>query len=248
MKKKLLASLLVGSAVVGASLAPLSAQATTTGKTPVTVEFGGGVLPDQDNNDGSTTAPAPGTSNTDFDILSIPKSIDFVTSKIGDDLSAIKKSGSTQKYVSIGDLRGTKEGWHLTAEIPQMSNGTDKLDGEMNFTLVPRYAEYIVNPDDKTGIYIQNIETNGLNIANDSTAPDFIGTTIKLGGGATTLVNAPAGKGQGLWSALFQQDMTLNVTTPTQQLKKGAYTGNITWNLVAGPSTPAPAPAPKPAN
>lgn len=39
MKKKLFASLLVGSAVVGASLAPLSAQAVTTGNTPVQVEF-----------------------------------------------------------------------------------------------------------------------------------------------------------------------------------------------------------------
>ena len=46
MKKKLLASLLVSSVVVGASLAPLSAQAVTTGNTPVQVEFGGGKLPD----------------------------------------------------------------------------------------------------------------------------------------------------------------------------------------------------------
>ena len=37
MKKKIMASLLVGSAVVGASLAPLSAQAVTTGNTPVSV-------------------------------------------------------------------------------------------------------------------------------------------------------------------------------------------------------------------
>lgn len=41
MKKKIMASLLVGSAVVGASLAPLSAQAVTTGNTPVTVGFDG---------------------------------------------------------------------------------------------------------------------------------------------------------------------------------------------------------------
>lgn len=39
MKKKIMASLLVGSAVVGASLAPLSAQAVTTGNTPVQVEL-----------------------------------------------------------------------------------------------------------------------------------------------------------------------------------------------------------------
>ena len=46
MKKKIIASLLVGSAVVGASLAPLSAQATTTGNTPVSVGGEGGVLPE----------------------------------------------------------------------------------------------------------------------------------------------------------------------------------------------------------
>ena len=79
MKKKMMASLLVGSAVVGASLAPLSAQAVTTGNTPVQVEFGGGVLPDQGSNNGETTAPDPGTSNTDFDLLAIPKVIGFVS-------------------------------------------------------------------------------------------------------------------------------------------------------------------------
>ncbi|MDV2933659.1 hypothetical protein [Enterococcus faecalis] len=45
MKKNLCTSLLVGSAVVGAS-SPLLAQSTTTGKTPVTVGFEGGTLPD----------------------------------------------------------------------------------------------------------------------------------------------------------------------------------------------------------
>ena len=44
MKKKIMASLLVGSAVVGASLAPLSAQAVTTGNTPVQAEFEGGYI------------------------------------------------------------------------------------------------------------------------------------------------------------------------------------------------------------
>ncbi|TQA64616.1 WxL domain-containing protein, partial [Enterococcus faecalis] len=31
-------------------------------------------------------------------------------------------------------------------------------------------------------------------------------------------------------------DSALNITTPYQQIKAGNYTGNITWNLVAGPS------------
>ncbi|MGL9978112.1 hypothetical protein IGL66_002611 [Enterococcus sp. DIV0908] len=230
MKKKMMASLLVGSAVVGASLAPLSAQAVTTGNTPVQVEFGGGVLPDQGSNNGETTAPDPGTSNTDFDLLAIPKVIGFVSSKIGEDVSAIKKNGF-RSFVHIGDVRGTKEGWHLTAEIPQMINGTDKLDGELNFTMPSYYSEFTTGTDGK-GFYMPSSVVNS---QDDPSTPDFIGTNIKLGGGAVTLVNATAGKGQGLWATELK-DLTLNVTTPYQQIKAGAYTGNITWNLVAGPS------------
>ena len=238
MKKKMMASLLVGSAVVGASLAPLSAQAVTTGNTPVQVEFGGGVLPDQDNNTGSTTDPDLGSSNTDFDLLAIPKKMAFETGKIGSDLSALKNSLGTYPNVYVGDLRGTKEGWHLTAEIQQMVNGTDTLSGDINFELINHYAEFkpTVNTEGvETGWYLLTQILNGMNIADDVTAPTAVGTNIKIGGGASTLISAGVGKGQGLWGVRFD-NTTLNVTTPTQQLKKGAYTGNITWNLVAGPS------------
>ncbi|EJA1041665.1 WxL domain-containing protein [Enterococcus faecalis] len=230
MKKKMMASLLVGSAVVGASLAPLSAQATTTGNTPVQVEFGGGLLPDQDNV-GSTTAPEPGTPNTDFDLLAIPRVISFASSKIGEDVSAIKQGGIGRNFVHIGDVRGTKEGWHLTAEIPQMINGTDKLDGELNFTMPSYYSEFTVGTDGK-GVYVVSSVANG---QDDPSTPDFIGTNIKLGSGAVTLVNAATGKGQGLWATELE-NLTLNVTTPYQQIKAGAYTGGITWNLVTGPA------------
>lgn len=236
MKKKLLASLLVGSAVVGASLAPLSAQATTTGKTPVTVGFEGGTLPEQDNNDGSTTAPEPGTPNTDFDILAIPKAISVGSLKIGEDLSNI--GGLGIKSLAIGDLRGTKEGWHLTGEIKQMKNGTDSLDGSMDFSLKISPASFFEPPTSSGGYYIA-VSMSGVD---PTTVPDANGTSMKFGGGATPLITADVGKGQGMWLTTFQPK--LNITTPTQQLKKGNYTGNITWNLVAGPSTPAPAPGP----
>lgn len=246
MKKKILASLLVGSAVVGASLAPLSAQATTTGKTPVTVGFEGGTLPDQDNNDGSTTAPDPGTSNTNFDILAIPKKMAFETGQIGSDLSALKSTVATYPDVHVGDLRGTKEGWHLTAEIQQMVNGTDALAGDINFELVNYYSELKkkVNTEGvETGWYSLIASLNGMNVNDDPTAPTAVGTNIKIGGGASTIVSAGVGKGQGLWGVRFNKT-TLNVKTPMQELKKGGYAGNVTWNLVAGPSTPAPAPSP----
>ncbi|EGO6557763.1 WxL domain-containing protein [Enterococcus faecalis] len=231
MKKKIMASLLAGSALVGASLAPLSAQAVTTGNTPVQVEFGGGVLPDHSSNNGGNVDPDPTKPNTDFDLLAIPRNFDFPLAKIDEDLSALKASLVPYKAVMVGDLRGTKEGWHVTGEIAEMKNGTDNLDGEISFYLTPYYAVY----NSQVNIYSSLSTSNGKDIASDPTAPSFSGTGMKIGGGASTLMTASVGKGQGTWSGAFK-DFSLNVTTPMQQLKKGAYTGNITWNLVAGPS------------
>ena len=95
MKKKLFASLLVGSAVVGASLAPLSAQAVTTGNTPVQVEFDGGKLADQGDDTGAIVNPDPSQPNTNFDLLAIPKIFDFSPVKIDEDLTAIKPVSTT---------------------------------------------------------------------------------------------------------------------------------------------------------
>ena len=59
--------------------------------------------------------------------------------------------------------------------------------------------------------------------------------SINLEGAATLIANAPAGTGQGTFR-IGMFNTTLNITTPYQQIKAGAYTGNVTWNLVAGPS------------
>ena len=63
---------------------------------------------------------------------------------------------------------------------------------------------------------------NGMNIANDPTAPSFNGASLKIGGGAAALINAPLGKGQGTWSGR-SDNLTLNVTTPMQELKRRVY-------------------------
>ncbi|NSP60572.1 WxL domain-containing protein, partial [Enterococcus faecalis] len=86
MKKKIMASLLIGSAVVGASLAPLSAQAVTTGNTPVQVELEGGTLPDG-SGDPNTVDPDPGATNSNFDLLFIPREFNFGKLSISDDLT-----------------------------------------------------------------------------------------------------------------------------------------------------------------
>ncbi|MGH2176810.1 WxL domain-containing protein, partial [Enterococcus faecalis] len=85
----------------------------------------------------------------------IPKSLNFSPVKIGDDLSAIKLlPGERGRSVMVGDLRGTKEGWHVTGEISGMTNpnSTEQLEGSIR--LVPRtvYARYIISSG--TGLYI----------------------------------------------------------------------------------------------
>ena len=224
MKKKILASLLVGSAVVGASLSPLSAQATTTGKTPVTVEFGGGMLPDGDGVT-NTVRPDPDATNSDFDLLYIPRNISFAKTAISDDLSSIKSS-SYANY-AVGDLRGTKEGWHVTATILEMANGEDKLTGAVSFN----QTGYVLDYDEANNSF-----KAGSTSSNNPVAPEFPATSgIIIGGGAALVGNAVSGKGQGMWNS-YMTSQRLNITTPYQQLKAGTYTGNITRNLVAGPS------------
>ena len=225
MKKKIMASLLVGSAVVGASLAPLSAQATTTGNTPVSVGVEGGVLPE--GNYGGAIDPDPNTLNSDFDLLYIARSISFAKTAISDDLSSIKSS-SYANY-AVGDLRGTKEGWHVTATILEMVNGGDKLAGAVSFNQVG-YVAYYDEVDNRF-----KVESVG-SFNSSPVAPEFpTSRSITIGGGALLVGNAVSGKGQGMWNS-YMTDPTLNITTPYQQIKAGTYTGEIAWNLVAGPS------------
>ncbi|EGO8341905.1 TPA: WxL domain-containing protein [Enterococcus faecalis] len=235
MKKKMMASLLVGSAVVGASLAPLSAQAVTTGNTPVTAEFEGGTLPDG-NGVPNTVDPDPTKPNSNFDLLFIPREYDFGKLSISDDLTKPipnktdeGRAGNVES-VGVGDIRGSKEGWHVTAQSTGMKLGEESLEGSITTGAMFLYP-LIYNEETKTYDY------QSADLADPVTKPETVDTTafsIALGGDAVLLANATAGKGQGLWQFSFRP--YLNITTPAYNIKAGAYTGNITWNLVAGPS------------
>ncbi|EGO8275208.1 WxL domain-containing protein [Enterococcus faecalis] len=239
MKKKILASLLVGSAVVGASLAPLSAQATTTGTTPVTVGFEGGTLPDG-NGDPNTVDPDPTKPNSNFDLLFIPREYDFGKLSISDDLTKPIPNkrdeglnGGTEA-VGVGDLRGTKEGWHLTAQSTEMKSGNESLQGRITTNL----GRYLLQYDETNNTYV-SISSGVVAEETKPQIPTPINWSLPLGGEAVLIANASKGQGQGLWRFTMLTP-SLNITTPYQQIKTGNYTGTITWNLVAGPSTPAP--------
>ncbi|EHK9981105.1 WxL domain-containing protein [Enterococcus faecalis] len=235
MKKKIMASLLVGSAVVGASLAPLSAQAVTTGNTPVSVGFEGGSLPDG-NGDGNTVRPDPDATNSNFDLLFIPREFDFGKLSISDDLTKPipnKKdadlSGHTEA-IGVGDLRGTKEGWHVTAQSDGMKLGDESLAGNITVGTAGFYA---LKYDENTNHYASQGTTIDMGARPEALNPDL--WNLPLAGDAVLVANATSGKGQGLWR-LSMFDTALNITTSAYNIKAGAYTGNITWNLVAGPS------------
>ncbi|WP_421503158.1 WxL domain-containing protein [Enterococcus faecalis] len=235
MKKKILASLLVGSAVVGASLAPLSAQATTTGKTPVTVGFEGGTLPDGDGSKPNVVDPDPTKPNSNFDLLYIPREYSFGKLAISDDLTqpipnkpdGVEAVGDLE-VIGIGDVRGTKEGWHLTAQSTGLAFGTEKLQGNIVVNLV---FGSILRYDEVTNTY-SSYGTSGETAPTITTPNKW---TLELGGDAKLLANAPTGKGQGTWE-IGMVNTSLNLTTTANEIKAGNYTGNITWNLVAGPS------------
>lgn len=236
MKKKIMASLLVGSAVVGASLAPLSAQAVTTGNTPVQVEFEGGTLPNGDG-DTNTVDPDPTKPNSNFDLLYIPREFDFGKLSISDDLTKPipnkndvgALNGHTEK-IAVGDLRGTKEGWHVTAQSDGMKLGDERIEGNISTSTLGIYS---LRFDETTNSYTYTGASTNIEVRPN--IPIVKGWTLELGGEATLLANASAGKGQGLWDfSMFTT--SLNITTPAYNIKAGNYTGNITWNLVAGPS------------
>ncbi|RBR68546.1 hypothetical protein EB42_01687 [Enterococcus faecalis] len=233
MKKKMMASLLVCSAVVGASLAPLSAQATTTGNTPVQVEFGGGVLPDG-NGDDNTVDPDPNGTNSNFDLLFVPREYDFGKLSISDDLTqpipnkVDEGTNGRREAVGVGDVRGTKEGWHLTVQSNGLKLGSENLQGNIS---VEDMGQYDLRYSETANRYLTLITS----ISSPETRPETYNWTLELGGDAQLVANANVGQGQGLWQ-FSMLNTSLNITTPANDIKAGAYTGNITWNLVAGPS------------
>lgn len=206
MKKKTLVTLFAGTAILGASIAPAAAHATTTGTTPANVEMTSGSLPGGtgDGDDGSTQEPEPG-SNTNFDLLYVPTEFKFASTEVSSDLSAISldATGTQTKRYAVGDVRGTQAGWSVTAGVAEMKNGTATLEGSITF-------------------------------AADPGSPEFAGTTIPVGGAAVSIATAAVGKGQGTWDSELS-NVKLNITTPSSQITNGAYTGNVTWTLVAAP-------------
>ena len=198
MKKKTLVTLFAGTAILGASIAPAAAHATTTGTTPANVEMTSGSLPGGtgDGDDGSTQEPEPG-SNTNFDLLYVPTEFKFASTEVSSDLSAISldATGTQTKRYAVGDVRGTQAGWSVTAGVAEMKNGTATLEGSITFAQTGAVAKY----DETAKTYSRDVAA----FAADPGSPEFAGTTIPVGGAAVSIATAAVGKGQGTWLSLI---------------------------------------------
>lgn len=223
MRKKLFASSLAGSVVIGANSVLLSAQAMATGNTSARVEFSRGALPDGDGVI-NTVRPGPDATSDNFNLLYIPVNISSDKTAISGDPSSIKSS-SYASY-GVGDLRGAKGGQHVTVTILGVTNGKDKLISVVSFSRAG-YALYYNKVD-------SDFKALGIS-SNNPVTPEFpaIGNII-AGSSAILMGNTVSGKSRGLWNScmVFQR---LNITTSCQQLRAGTYTGNITRSLAIGP-------------
>lgn len=212
MKKKTLVTLFAGTAILGASIAPAAAHATTTGTTPANVEMTSGSLPGGtgDGDDGSTQEPEPG-SNTNFDLLYVPTEFKFASTEVSSDLSAISldATGTQTKRYAVGDVRGTQAGWSVTAGVAEMKNGTATLEGSITFAQTGAVAKY----DETAKTYSRDVAA----FAADPGSPEFAGTTIPVGGAAVSIATAAVGKGQGTWDSELS-NVKLNITTPSSQI------------------------------
>lgn len=236
MKRMKLTTLFLGAAIVGGTLSPTLTEAAQQGTSPATVEFTAGTLPDGNGGD-DTKDPDEDGSNTTFDLLYVPEEFHFAstsiqatniaTTGISIDPNRASKEGLnlTEKRYGVGDVRGTKAGWHVNATISDMENGTDKLAGSIDFNQTGGYAKH-----DGT---IYNRDVTGF--STDADAPTFNNqVSVPIGGEATTIASAAVNKGQGTWDSELS-NIKLKVSTPSSSLKAGSYAGTITWDLVTGP-------------
>ncbi|WP_430602355.1 hypothetical protein IGJ78_002431 [Enterococcus sp. DIV2447a] len=250
MKKRMLATAFAATAILGASVAPAAVHANTTGTSPAQIEFREGTLPGGGGGDNGTDGPGDGNNDgdneggslTSFDLLYVPRAFNFAATQIGSDLTAgiaidpsieaeqtatppLTGTNTLVKRFGVGDVRGTNEGWHVTANVAEMKNGSDALVGEIQFKQTGAYAKY-------NGTSYER-EVAGFDT--DLAAPTFAGTSIPVGGDAVTIANADKGQGQGTWDSELS-DIKLSIQTPASQIKAGTYTGKINWTLVSGPS------------
>ncbi|TPR26487.1 WxL domain-containing protein [Apilactobacillus micheneri] len=190
-----------------------------------------------DNTDNKLNNPEfynifPTNATGDLTIDAVPKSLNFgetdknlegkdINVTLNDNKDNNKDNNIERYYAQVSDYRGNHTGWHLSANMSEMTdknNPLNKLDGAnikfSNNKVLGAYGNNANQLGDPN-----NVKTDNINLDPSR--------------GNVTVMSAADKSGAGTWFDLFN-----NINLSAGRADSGNYNGTITWNLSDGPSTP----------
>lgn len=202
MNKKAIALTLLGLASAFAlTTADANAMETTTTNSNVNI-------------DGSTLSVTNVSESLQFDRLTINGNGSGQTAKSTNDLN-----------LTVADLRGTREGWHVTAKHDGVKNSTVGKEDTLEGTTITLNNGDLSNNVDATN------------------APTLSSPNTIIGTDSVLISNSTEGNGMGSWAHSWKTgNVDLNILAKeARDMYEGQYSTTITWNLVAGPQAETPA-------
>lgn len=136
----------------------------------------------------------------------------------------IYNSTNTAPFIQITDLRGTKGGWTVTAQMSAFKD--ENSENSLQGTLFYLYATGVGSPSDPYKTVAPN-------------HPDSI--VLTPGGDAELISEAPVNKGVGTWLTTWLGDNGEGINTnvqlhvPASTMSTGTHTSTITWTLLDAP-------------
>lgn len=195
------------------SLASVFALSTTAVKAEETT-------PTVDATETTTTTGSDVTINPgSLSVTTVSGSLKFSALTINGNGSGQIAKSTNDLNLTVADLRGTREGWHVTAKHDGVKNSTVGKEDTLEETTITLNNGDLSNNVDAT------------NAPTLSSAKTIIGTDSVL------ISNSTEGNGMGSWAHLWKTgNVDLNIPAKeARDMYKGEYTTTINWNLVAGP-------------
>lgn len=215
MKKKILATALISTSLLGICCAGVQGEATRVDNfdTEVGIGFSGHDVP-------------PGTG--DLQMKWAPIGFDFGSAnEINATLEVFKEDTGTKKYVVVSDDRAdaTRQNWSLTASMSELKSGTIQLTGAtLSFDTAKQAYQGTARPEVPGSI----IPATPQHTAEVSPSPQ----ELKQGDTGVVLMkdNGSGTKSYKGMTALEMSDIELSV--PGGVARNGRhYTGKLTWSL-----------------
>lgn len=161
----------------------------------------------------------PGNGSTSFQFWLWPSNISFNDLSVSTENQEISAKENLDRYLAVGDLRGTSAGYRVTASMsqPEDSNSGEKLVGA-KLKWSQEAVKFL-----KPAVDYSNEKDNSELTLNDS--------NIELGSEETLLYSALKNKGQGYYGIKIMPT-SLKLKVPGNQGKAGNnYKSTVTWTL-----------------